>query len=236
MMDTRSLRRLVKTIESEGGSFVPTDHFMQVDLPDALVSMADTVRENSDALYALLFPPKRWPRKKRSTCAICKSGAGCRKRQAIKEYQLCPVCSHWCASHFLAESHSVAGCMWRLGHTSSDMVRCQCPGWPPPVEPVKTRRKNIQPQENSMPLFSESEVCAMRERHLQKQAALEGERPKTKAQILVDLVCADPSYTVAELSEGSGHSKSWVRKHLRAAGLKAAPGIRQRNPESEAAR
>lgn len=67
-------------------------------------------------------------------------------------------------------------------------------------------------------LISAEELCASRVRYLTKHPA-----EKTKAEILVEIVQQEPNvYTAGELSEASGMSVSWVRKILRANGLKAA--------------
>jgi hypothetical protein len=230
MMETRALRKLVNTVEAAGGWFAKRDerpYLMDVDLPESLSQHESTIRENYDAILGMLFPQARSSRKKRFTCAICKSGAGCRRRQAIKDYQNCPTCTHWCISHFLPEAHSSGGCLKWVGPDFA-MTRCKCPGWPVAPEPVKTRKKATQ--ENVMPLFSTEELQESHERYLQKQTQ-DTERPRSKAEILVELVRNDPTLTVNELSEGSGHSKSWVRRHLKVAGLKAAPARRQRTLE-----
>jgi DNA-binding MurR/RpiR family transcriptional regulator len=86
-----------------------------------------------------------------------------------------------------------------------------------------------------MPLFSESEIKEMHTRYLQKQAALDGERPRSKAEILVDVVRQHPDATVRELAEAAEMSPSWIRRTLKAAGLKAAPARRQRKSEQEEA-
>jgi transposase len=44
-------------------------------------------------------------------------------------------------------------------------------------------------------------------------------RPKTKTEILLEVVREFPDATVAELAEAAERSPSWVRKHLRAAGI-----------------
>jgi hypothetical protein len=236
--DTRALRKLVNTVEAAGGWFHKQDErpfLMDIFLPDAMVeSHTGVIRDSYDGIFALLFPPRARSSRKRNVCKICASGHGCRRRQAVKQYQLCPVCTHWCASHFLPEvayggATTPGGCLKWVGPDLAK-TRCTCTGWPQPPEPVKTHKKATQ--ENSMPLFSTEELAESHERYLEKQAALEGEKPRSKAEILVDLVRNDPTLTVAELVEGSEMSATWVRKHLRNAGLKAAKAPRQRNSES----
>jgi sRNA-binding protein len=55
-------------------------------------------------------------------------------------------------------------------------------------------------------------------------------RLAAKARILVEIVQSGefPGCTVAELAEASGMSVSWVRKHLKAAGIAAAKPERMR--------
>jgi hypothetical protein len=67
-------------------------------------------------------------------------------------------------------------------------------------------------------------------------AEFERTRQKTKAEILVEIVREDATYTVAELSEASGRSSHWVRKTLRQAGITLArstpgPSPRKQVPE-----
>jgi hypothetical protein len=85
----------------------------------------------------------------RRTCQICKTGTGCRRRMAVKEYELCPICQHWCASHYPREvsfggvERSSGGCMGWVGRDFA-MNRCTCPGWPVAPEPkkkIKSRKK-----------------------------------------------------------------------------------------------
>jgi hypothetical protein len=80
-----------------------------------------------------------------------------------------------------------------------------------------------------MPLFSESELLEMRERYLQREAERQPEQQRSKAEILIEIVRKDPGVdTVRELAEASGMSPSWVRRVLRAAGLRAANAPRGR--------
>jgi transposase len=77
-----------------------------------------------------------------------------------------------------------------------------------------------------MSLFTEAERWEM---YRATQAKLNAERrkqlammlpqPKTKAEILVEVAREFAPCTTRELSEASGMSQSWVRRHLRAAGI-----------------
>jgi hypothetical protein len=233
-VNSRQLRKLVNAVEGAGGWFRKQDErsFMEIDLPDSLAQHETTIRDNYDAIFGMLFPPKRSSRKKRNVCSICRSGAGCRRRQAVKAYQNCGLCGHWCVSHFREEiayggATTPGGCMKQIGSNSSDLVRCVCPGWP-----IAPEHKKISKQENVMPLFTNEELRESHERYLQKQTQ-DTERPRSKREILIEICTAHPGvYTTKELAEGSGMSPSWIRRTLKAAGLKPAPARRRRNSES----
>ena len=176
MMDTRrQLRNLVKTIEAAGGEFRRRTRFMEVELSDSTAHLRDTVMENIDAIYQLVFPPKTVSaRKKRITCQVCKSGTGCRRRAAIRQYDLCPGCGHWCRSHYLPYEFPggmfPGGCQ-RWMQDGSTMTRCTCPGWP--VAPVRTRRKKaIHSLENFMPLFPTEELQHSHDKYAAEQARI----------------------------------------------------------------
>jgi len=64
-----------------------------------------------------------------------------------------------------------------------------------------------------MQLISDEELAHMRER------AAQSEGPKSKAQILVEVVKEEPTLTVRELAEAAERSQSWVRRMLRLAGI-----------------
>jgi transposase len=73
-----------------------------------------------------------------------------------------------------------------------------------------------------MSLFSQQE----RQEMYDKVQAQQPPKPKTKAEILVE-VCRDfPDVTTRELSEASGMSTSWVRKQLRKNGIVPAKPVR----------
>jgi transposase len=52
-------------------------------------------------------------------------------------------------------------------------------------------------------------------------------KPKTKAEILVEVAQEFAPCTTRELAEASGMSTSWIRKHLRAAGIVPAKPVRR---------
>lgn len=90
------------------------------------------------------------------------------------------------------------------------------------VSPYLRRRqkKRVDP----MTLFPPEDLERAHDRYLQEQ---EQARPKTKAEILCEIATEDPTCTVTELAEAAERSKSWVRKHLRAAGITLAKPVRQ---------
>jgi DNA-binding transcriptional ArsR family regulator len=59
-----------------------------------------------------------------------------------------------------------------------------------------------------------------------KQLAMMPPKPK-KADILVEVAQEFAPCTVAELADASGMSQSWVRRHLRAAGIVLAKPVRR---------
>jgi hypothetical protein len=93
---------------------------------------------------------------------------------------------------------------------------CPCRRFKNPY--LRPRRKRAP----MTPLFSPEELQTMYDSVVAQQPP----KPKTKAEILLEVVTEDPTCTVAELSEWSSRSKSWVRKHLKAAGLAAAKPVR----------
>jgi predicted ArsR family transcriptional regulator len=62
----------------------------------------------------------------------------------------------------------------------------------------------------------------------QRQLAAMKPKPKTRAEILVEVAQEFAPCTTQELAEASGMSTSWVRKHLRAAGIVPAKPVRQK--------
>jgi hypothetical protein len=105
-----------------------------------------------------------------------------------------------------------------------------------------------------MSLFTIEELTAMHDRHAAAQAEKARERaagfvyrgrteaqwesraaPRTRAEkcesdrrALLEVVRDFPDATVKELSEASGRSRAWVRKHLRAAGIVLVKPTRQK--------
>jgi hypothetical protein len=71
------------------------------------------------------------------------------------------------------------------------------------------------------------EQARQRAELVRKHAAMQP-RPKTKAEILVEVAREFAPATVAELAEASGMSQSWVRRHLRTNGITPAKPVHQR--------
>ena len=95
-----------------------------------------------------------------------------------------------------------------------------------------------------MSLFSQEELQAMYQRHAAKSFVYQSRMPeqwesraarRTRAEkcesdrrTLLQVVRDFPDSTVVELAEAAERSKTWVRKHLRAAGIVLAKPIRQK--------
>lgn len=69
--------------------------------------------------------------------------------------------------------------------------------------------------------FDPEDLARSRERYLQEQAR---NRPKTKTEILLEVVAEFPDASVRELADASGMGTTWVRKHLRDA-VQGAPHV-----------
>jgi hypothetical protein len=85
-----------------------------------------------------------------------------------------------------------------------------------------------------MSLFSREQLQEMYDRaHAQQTAELVRKhaamtRTKTKAEILLEVAQEFAPCTVAELATAASMSQSWVRKHLKQAGIVLAKPVRQR--------
>jgi hypothetical protein len=94
---------------------------------------------------------------------------------------------------------------------------------------VKTKpKKVVSSTENTMALFTPEQLEAAHEKYLQEQAERQKEQPKTRAEILLEVVADYPDATVAELAEAASRSVSWVRKVLRQAGVTVAKAPRHK--------
>lgn len=84
-------------------------------------------------------------------------------------------------------------------------------------------------------LIPDEDLQRSLEKYEAEQARLQNAQPRKKnhAEILLECYRDFPGATVAEFSEASGRSPSWVRKVLRQNGLKAAKAPRQRRVVTE---
>jgi hypothetical protein len=236
-LDGRKLKKLIRTIQDRGGVFTPAGNLFSCSLPDELMCHENAIRTNAPEIRQLLWPVVKSSLKKRRTCEICRGGSGCRQRGVLVEEQVCPLCGHSCRSHHAQQVFPdivfAAGCHRWVEGSDGEYRICMCPGWPVAPEPVTTKRKKaISSMENSMALFTPQQLEAARAKYEQEQSRVRAEhqsqQPRTHAEILVEIVREDPALTVAELAEAAGRSYSWVRRTLKAAGLKAATPCRRR--------
>ncbi|MGB7602837.1 MAG: hypothetical protein WBM24_21225 [Candidatus Sulfotelmatobacter sp.] len=70
-----------------------------------------------------------------------------------------------------------------------------------------------------MPLFTDEERNQMHEKYLAEQERKRKPAPKTKREILLEVVADYPDLSTQELSEASGRSQRWVRQVLRENGV-----------------
>jgi hypothetical protein len=83
------------------------------------------------------------------------------------------------------------------------------------INPYSRRKK----REQKMPLFTDEERNQMHEKYLAEQEQKRKPAPKTRAEILLEVVADYPDLSTAELSEAAGRSQRWVRKVLRENGV-----------------
>jgi hypothetical protein len=239
-LDGRKLKKIVRTIQDQGGEFAPAGSLFLSSLPDELMRHENAIRTNALEIAHLLWPAVKSSRKKRAKCEICNRGQGCCTRGGEAKEEACPKCGHGCAYHFLAEIHELetfpGGCRGQVKIPGADHDRCRCSGWPATLKPPKDyrwpvghpfSRRSKSPEEDPMGgLIPQAELERNRQKYLSEQAQLEAEcqsqRPKTRAEILVEIAREDPTLTIAELSMASDRSVSWVRRALKAAGYSRA--------------
>ena len=109
---------------------------------------------------------------------------------------------------------------------------CSCPRF---VSPYARRRQKktitTTKERKRMSLFEPEELERMHTDYLQTQAAQQQQpitRAKTKAECLLVAVADFPDATVAELAEAAERSTSWVRRHLKAAGITLVKPVRRK--------
>jgi predicted HTH transcriptional regulator len=82
-------------------------------------------------------------------------------------------------------------------------------------------------------LIPTEDLARAHERYLHEQERVRAERqrtrPKTRAEILCEIVREDPTVTIAELAEAADRSASWVRRTLRQAGIVLARPVHQKH-------
>jgi hypothetical protein len=124
-------------------------------------------------------------------------------------------------SHTLPDAQPYACSSWACAQiigSGTDEHFCECTKFVSPF--LKKKVAKSQPHGGKyVSLIPESELVAAHARYMATLAV-----PKAKdhkAEILIEVVREDPSLTVAQLAVAAEHSPSWVRRHLRAAGLLA---------------
>ena len=93
--------------------------------------------------------PVRKPssRPRRTSCEVCLSGQGCRRRMFDRQPQTCRNCGHQCVSHVLpcvglgGLVFGTGGCMRQVRGVDSQYRRCECPGWLAPEKKSQTKRR-----------------------------------------------------------------------------------------------
>jgi hypothetical protein len=114
---------------------------------------------------------------------------------------------------------------------------CSCTKFQSPY--AKRRAAKPRREATTMSLFSDEQLIAGREKYLREHP----QPSKTRAQILAEKVqtlievARDyPDATAGELADAAGMSQSWVRRHLRAAGITLVKPVRCAEPAQEEAR
>jgi hypothetical protein len=108
---------------------------------------------------------------------------------------------------------------------------CPCPRFVSPyARPRQKKRTTITAtkESKSMNLFEPEDLARAQARYLAQHAPQARPKTKTKAEILCEIATEDPTVTVAELATAAERSPSWVRKHLRAAGIVLAKPTRRK--------
>jgi hypothetical protein len=105
--------------------------------------------------------------------------------------------------------------------TGEDARYCECKKFVSPnakkrTAKPRTPKPRLPDEIKSSGLIPRADLVRAHENYLREQAA---PKSKTKEEILIEVFREDSTLTPAQLSEASGRSQAWVRKHLRAAGL-----------------
>jgi hypothetical protein len=171
--------------------------------------------------YTGAITPWRRPVEETTPCARCSHGKQhhCSKGKTSIVVDGKPYgCRHymaWMASPSrAAPSCDSTACAMLLDAEQKNF--CPCPRFQNPY--AKQRKKK-----SSMPLFEPEELAQMHADYLRTQPP----PTKTHAEILIEVCREDPTLTVAELVEASGHSATWVRRTLKKAGIVLVKAPRQ---------
>jgi hypothetical protein len=109
-------------------------------------------------------------------------------------------------------------CIVRLG-SGADEHYCSCKKWKSPRAQKRTAKPRTEPA-NEFECKTLIPLADLERAHANYLAEKQGApKSKTKEEILIEVFREDSTLTSAQLSEASGRSQAWVRKHLRAAGL-----------------
>lgn len=103
---------------------------------------------------------------------------------------------------------------------------CPCPRFVSPYARPRQKKRTTTKGSKSMNLFEPEELEHAHAHYLTQHAP----ETKTRAEILLEVIREFPDATVAELATAAKRSPSWVRKHLRAAGIVVKP-TRQKKAE-----
>ncbi len=173
------------------------------------------------------------------------------KRRKAHEFTLCQTCAHPKAHHCTQSRKKVVPGTYQGLMVGDDLIVCKhtlpggaayictsascaeadcaCTKFRNPLLKKRARKLRIPktpkalPGASFKPLIPPEDLRAANERYLQEQAAHVPKAKDRRAEILLEVVREDPNaYTVAQLAEAAERSPSWVRKHLRAAGITLA--------------
>jgi hypothetical protein len=169
--------------------------------------------------YTGAVAPWKRPTDETTACATCghPKKHHCRKGQISIVVDGVPRgCSHYLA-YLQANMRGEPSCDSTACAELLDVEQqtfCPCQRF---VSPYARRRQ--KKRVNPMTLIPHEDLARSHANYMQKQAEQAQPRPKTRADILIEIVREDSTCTVAELAEAAERSPSWVRKHLRTAGI-----------------
>jgi hypothetical protein len=142
-------------------------------------------------------------------------------------------------SHTLPDAKPYAcdsgACAAVLG-SGDDAHYCPCKKFISPLAKKKAAKSRTTPLPDGMKhegLIAREALLAANRLYLQEQDG-QAEPKVDKAKVLLEVVREDRTLTIAQLTEASGMSPSWLRKHLRLAGLMAPAKPRERKEKEKA--